>query len=180
MNETMIGALSRLRFLARKSSRPRRPATPEELDDFLLELILIDTLTVADPTREELSERLIRRVIPRSIYPRVMDRYDDLSHNAADDADVLAQWLPRAAMKDNRWKAKMIRWFVLIVGGGRRVNSEQLIEIANLAAAMGAASHCQHLFRSVFDFDPYNRIALRRKRPYKRNPLLFTGDSPES
>jgi hypothetical protein len=177
MSDTMIRALSRFKLLAHGRTRYRRAIRSAHLDDFLLELILIDTLTVADPTREAISERLIHRVIPRHVYPRVMDRFDDLSRDADDDADVLAEWLPRAAAKDNRWKAKMIRWFVLIVGGGRRLSTNQLIEIAQLAAAMGAAAHCQHLFRAVFDFDPYNRPAARRTRPHKRNPLLFGEES---
>lgn len=180
MSDTMIGAFSQIRFLTSRRSRRRRVVTPSQLDDYLLELILIDTLAVAAPYREVYSERLIRRAIPPSVYGRVMDRFDALSRDAADDADILAQWLPRAASKNNRWKAKMVRWFVLVVGGGRRLNSEQLIEIARLAAAMGAAPHCQQLFRAVFDFDPYNRPAAKRAKPFKRNPLLFAGeDQPE-
>lgn len=179
MSDSIIAPRSRFRCLALRSARARRVPLmpPGQLDDYLLELILIDTLTVADASRESMSERLIRRIIPPSVYPRVLDRYDELSRDAVDDADVLAEWLPRAAMKGNRWKMKMIRWFVLIVGGGHWLTSEQLIEIAQLAAAMGAGPHCQRLFRAVFDFDPYNRPAPRRARPPRRNPLLFDDEA---
>lgn len=182
MNHTRMGYTGRFAFLGRSRAPARRRASPKanRLDDYLLELILIDTLAVADPARVPAAERLIHKRIPRSIYPLVMDRFDALSEDADDDADVLALWLPKAALKDNRWKAKMIRWFVAVVMiGGRRVSVGQLIEIARLASAIGAAPQCQRLFRSAFDFDPYERIiqpVSRTPRARKPFPPDMLGD----
>ncbi len=122
------------------------PVPKEQLDELLLELVLIDTVALADPCRSQAAERLIDRVLSPSLYARVMDRYDELSDDDDDEAGLVQFFFRRASAKDSHWKSKMLRWFAYIVGGGRPLSSEGLTEVAALAAAMGASLECQALF----------------------------------
>ncbi len=121
----------------------------ERLDELLLELILIDTVALADPRRGPAAERLIERVLSPSDYARVLDRYDELSDDDDDEAGLVEFVFQCASVKDSHWKSKMVRWFVYIVGGGRPLSNEGLTEVAALAAAMGASRECQALLRTV-------------------------------
>lgn len=125
------------------------PVPKERLDELLLELILIDTVALADPERGPAAERLIERVLPPSDYNRVMARWDELSDDDDDESGLVEFCFLRAAAKDSHWKSKMLRWFTYIVGGGRPLSSEGLTEVAGLASAMGAALECQALFKAL-------------------------------
>lgn len=125
------------------------PVPKERLDELLLELILIDTVALADPSRSPAAERLIERVFSPSDYARVLDRYDELSDDDDDEAGLVEFVFRCASGKNSHWKSKMVRWFVYIVGGGRPLSSEGLTEVAALAAAMGASRECQALFSTV-------------------------------
>ncbi len=115
------------------------PVPKERLDELLLELVLIDTVALAEPRRGPVAERLIERVLSPSDYARVLDRYDELSDDEDDEAGLVDFFFQRAAMKDSHWKSKMLRWFMYIVGGGQGLSSEGLTEVAALAASMGAS-----------------------------------------
>lgn len=124
------------------------PVPTERLDELLLELILIDTVALADPRRAPAAERLIEWVFSPSDYARVIDRYDEQSDDDDDEAGLVELCFLRAAAKDSHWKSKMLRWFTYIVGGGRPLSNEGLTEVACLAASMGASVECQALFKA--------------------------------
>lgn len=125
------------------------PVPKERIDERLLELILIDTVAIADPSRGPVAERLIERVLPPSDYARVLDRYDELSDDDDDEAGLVDFFFRCASAKDSHWKSKMLRWFMYIVGGGQGLSNEGLIEVASLAAAMGASREWQALFKTI-------------------------------
>lgn len=127
------------------------PVPKDRLDEMLLELILIDTVALADPRRAPAAERLIEWALSPSDYTRVIDRYDELSDDDDDEAGLVEFCFRRAAAKDSHWKSKMLRWFTYIVGGGCPLSSEGLAEVASLASTMGAALECQALFRAQAD-----------------------------
>jgi hypothetical protein len=123
------------------------PAPKERVDELLLELILIDTVALADPLRGPLAELLVERVLSPSDYNRVMTRWEEVSEDDDDDAGLVEFCFCRAAMKDSHWKSKMLRWFTYIVGGGRPLSSEGAEEVVALAARMSATGECRALFK---------------------------------
>lgn len=126
------------------------PVPKERLDELLLELILIDTVTQADVKRGPAAERLIERILSPTEYDRVLDRYDEVSDDDDNEAGLVEVCFRHAACKDSHWKSKMLRWFTYIVGGGRPLSNEGLTEVAALAAAMGASRECQALFKALY------------------------------
>lgn len=125
------------------------PVPKERIDEQLLELILIDTVALSDPRRGPLAEYLIERVFSPRDYARVLDRYDELSDDEDDEAGLVEFFFRCASAKNSHWKSKMLRWFMYIVGGGQGLSSEGLIEVAALAAAMGAGREWQALFKTL-------------------------------
>jgi hypothetical protein len=64
------------------------------LDDYLLELILMDTIAVAGGRPIPGAERVIQRFLPTGLYDRIIARYDALSDDRDDSsADLLLPWL---------------------------------------------------------------------------------------
>ena len=123
------------------------------LDDYLLELILMDTFSIAGHRCIPDAERIIQQFIPEGLYDRIIARYDELSDEGDDtDPSFLRRWLSVAASKDPPWKRKMIRRFLAIARRAlaASVGSNELVEVASLAAAMGAASECRQVL--VLDF----------------------------
>jgi hypothetical protein len=116
------------------------------LDDLLLQLIVIDTLAVADPRRTAAAELMLDRCIPRRYRHRVLERYDALTEGWRDDCDVPALWLPRAAARDSRWKTRMIACMIQIVTLDGAVSAAGLAEVAALARMMGAEQECRCVF----------------------------------
>jgi hypothetical protein len=129
------------------------------LDRYLLELILLDSLAVLDHRRGHTAEQVIDRCIPPPWYERAMARYERLSIDGADAQDVLAQWLPRAAQMNTRWKARMIRRFLLIVPVEGRFTEAGLADVAALARGMSAERECRRLFARVWAFSPVRQPA---------------------
>lgn len=127
----------------------------DRLDDYLLELVLMDSFAVADARRIRVGERLIDRYIPNDYQSLLLERFDELTDDFDDDAHVLDPWLRRAAQKDSTWKIKMIGRYLSFLGAEMRITGEGLTEVAGLASAMGAAKECQELFQVAFGYDPY-------------------------
>lgn len=143
-----------VRHVAGLQDRLAMPIPKERLDELLLELILIDTVALAEPCRGPVAERLIERVLSPVDYMRVLDRYDELSDDSDDESALMAICFTRAASKDSHWKSKMLRWFTHIVGAGRPLSQDGLAEVASLASAMGATLECKALYTTLFGSDP--------------------------
>ncbi len=131
------------------------PFPKERLDEQLLELILIDTVALVDPRRSCVAERLIERVLSPGDYLRVLDRYDEMTDDSDDESELMAICFTRAASKDSHWKSKMLRWFTYIIGAGHPLCRDGLVEVASLAAAMGATIECKALYSTLFGIDPF-------------------------
>ncbi len=131
------------------------PFPKERLDEMLLELILVDTVALADPRRSPIAERLIERVLSPADYLRVLDRYDEMTDDSDDESELIAICFARAASKDSHWKSKMLRWFTHIIGAGHPLDEDGLVEVASLASAMGATLECKALYSTQFGIDPY-------------------------
>lgn len=117
------------------------------LDDYLLELILMDTIAVTGRRPLAGVEGIIQRFLPAGLYDRVMARYDALSEGwADDDPQLLAPWLKKAAAKDSRWKRRMITQFLCILHTSGAIGPAEWAEVAALAAAMGAVQECRQVF----------------------------------
>jgi hypothetical protein len=144
-----------IRHIPELQDRLATPIPKERLDELLLELILIDTVALADPDRGPVAERLIERVLSPNDYMRVLDRYDQLSDDSDDESKLMSICFTRAASKDSRWKSKMLKWFTHIVGAGRPLSQDGLVEVASFASAMGATLECQALYSTLFGIDPY-------------------------
>ena len=124
------------------------PVPMERLDELLLELILVDTVALADPRRGPVAEHLIERAMSPADYGRVLERYDELSVDDDDEAGLVEFCFRRASAKDSHWKSKMLRWFTHVVGGGLPLSNDELVELAGLAAAMGAKPEWEALHRA--------------------------------
>jgi hypothetical protein len=131
------------------------PVPKERLDELLLELILVDTVALADPRRGPVAERLLERILSPGDYVRVLERYDEMSDDSDDESELMSICFARAAAKDSHWKSKMLRWFTHIVGAGRPLSQDGLAEIATFASAMGARLECRALYGTLFGIDPY-------------------------
>lgn len=117
------------------------------LDDYILELILMDTIAVAGGRPRPGAELAIQRFLPAGLYDRLIERYDALSEDVDEDASTLLQpWLKRAAAKSSRWKRRMIIQFIAIVRAGGAAGPAEWAEVAALAAAMGAGRECRQVF----------------------------------
>lgn len=117
------------------------------LDDYLLELILMDTIAVAGDCVAPDAERVILRFLPAGLYERIMARYDALSDDRDDNNPALLKpWLGLAASKSSRWKRKMVARFLCILAAGGAVGDAELAEVAALASAMGARRECRQVF----------------------------------
>ena len=124
------------------------PVPKERLDELLLELILVDTVALVDPRRGPIAERIIERAMSPTDYSRVLDRYDEISEDDDDEAGLIEFCFKHATVKDSHWKSKMLRWFMRIVGSGRALSSDDVVELAGLAAAMGATCEWEALHRA--------------------------------
>lgn len=158
MLELQQPSLSRthIRRVPQLQHRPAMPVPKERLDELLLELILIDTVALADPRRGPVAERLIERVLSPGEYLRVLDYYDEMTDDSDDESVLVAVCFTRAALKDSQWKTKMLRWFTHIVGVGRPLSEDGLVEVASLASAMGATLECQALYSALFGVDLFD------------------------
>jgi arginine/ornithine N-succinyltransferase beta subunit len=105
--------------------------------------------------RGPVADRLIERVLSPGDYLRVLDYYDELSGDDDDETQLVAIWFLRAACKESRWKSKMLRWFMHVVGLGQPLNEAGIAEMASLADAMGARVEWQALCAALFGMDPY-------------------------
>jgi hypothetical protein len=131
--------------ITRRAEQSGAGSRDAQLDRYLLELILIDSLAALDPRRGGMAERVVERYIPRPLYERVLERYDCLACDG-DEPDVLAHWLHRAARQDTRWKSKMILRFMHIVCVEGRLTEAGMADVAELARAMAAERECRRLF----------------------------------
>jgi hypothetical protein len=117
------------------------------LDEYLLELILMDTIAIAGGRCIPDAERVIQHFIPQGLYDRIIARYDGLSDDRDDhDPRFLERWLRLAAGKDAQWKRKMITRFLCILHAGGDLGVAELTEVAALAARMNAAAECRQVF----------------------------------
>jgi len=125
------------------------------LDTYVLELILMDTISVAGQRCIPGAERTIQRFIPEALYERIIERYDELSDDLDDrDPCFLDRWLRLAAQKDAHWKRKMIKRFICIMRAGGSIGALELAQVASLAAAMDACRECRQLFGVAFRTAP--------------------------
>ncbi len=127
---------------------------PEDLDDLVLVLILMDSLISAGRRSRPRAEAMIARYLPPGTYTQVVERYDQLSDD--DDEDVnLLPWLRMAALKPSWWKVAMIERFLYLASLDRRLDDQTLGEVASLAAAMGAMEECRLICTMGFGYDPF-------------------------
>lgn len=118
-----------------------------KVDDYLLELILLDTIAVSGKRPLPGAERIIQRLLPAGLYDRLIERYDALTGDYdADEQTVLWPWLRKAAGRDSRWKRRMIINFLCVLRTGGPLGTDELAEVAALAARMGAGRECRQVF----------------------------------
>ncbi len=116
------------------------------LDNWLLELILMDTIAIACDLPLPGAEQVIQHFLPIGIYDQIIARYDTLSEDGDDNDPCLLQpWLCKAARKDSRWKHRMIVQFLCIMRTGGAIGPEGWAKVAALAAAMGASRECRQI-----------------------------------
>lgn len=117
------------------------------LDDYLLELILMDSLVFTSARRIPDAERIIQSFIPPGLYDRIIARYDALAAEESDeDAYLQERWQRRAARKNSAWKRMMIERFLRIVEQNGCYCVQDLTEIARMARGMGAERECHQVF----------------------------------
>lgn len=117
------------------------------LDDYLLELILMDSLVFVSSRYIPDADRIIQSFIPAGIYDRIMARYAAIADDADDSYLCLpARWQQRATQKSSAWKRMMIMRFLQIVSADGHVRARDLAEVATLAQSMGAERECCQVF----------------------------------
>lgn len=127
---------------------------PDDLDEVLLELILMDWLLAAGRRPRPQAEAIMLRFLPPGTYDRLIERYDELSDDDDDDASLLP-WLQRAALRSPWWKIAMIERFLYLDSLDSRLDDQALGEVASLSAAMGAREECRRIYTLGFGFDPF-------------------------
>lgn len=117
------------------------------LDDYLLELILMDSLVFASDRRIPDADRIIQSFIPAGLYDRIMARYAAIADDADDGYLYLpARWQQRAAQKSPAWKRMMITRFLQIISPDGCIGDRDLAEVADLAQSIGAERECCQVF----------------------------------
>jgi hypothetical protein len=136
----------------------------DHLDNYLLELILMDTIAATGGRCIPGAERVIQRYMPPGLYDRIIERYDELSDDRDDDnPNFLDPWLRIAARQDSRWKRKMILRFLCILRAGGAISQSELSDVAALAAAMNASRECGQVLC----------LAIRTATPSLMTPRLW-------
>lgn len=116
------------------------------LDEYLLELILMDSLVFSSSRCIPGAERVIQSFIPPGFYDRIIARYDAVSDDWDDaEARVPVSWLGRAASQSSAWKRMMIERFLQIICLGGGISHQELREVAALAHSMGAEQECRQV-----------------------------------
>ncbi len=119
------------------------------LDDYLLELILMDSLVFTSERHIPDAERIIQSFIPPGFYDRIIARYDTLSETWDDpDAALCAYW-GRAARKSSAWKRMMIERLLGIACYGGCADCRGPVEVAALAREIAATAECRLVFARV-------------------------------
>jgi hypothetical protein len=133
-------------FVVLYRQRLSRIAMKDNLDNLLLELILMDTIATTGGRCIQGAERVIQRYVPTGLYDRIIERYDEISDDRDDiNPHFLDPWLRLAALKDSRWKRKMILRFLCILSAGGAIGKSELSDVAALAAAMNASRECSQI-----------------------------------
>lgn len=152
MGVYVVLIFERIRRLARRHSGPReallrRGLVRNALDDYLLELILMDSLVFASSRRIPDAERIIRSFIPSGSYDQIMQHYDGLSAEWADEeTDLCAYWQRCAARKSSAWKQMMIERLLGIACHAGCVDCSGPSAVAVLARGMAAEQECRQVF----------------------------------
>ncbi len=134
-----------------------------DLDRYLLELILLDTISVSGGRCIPQAERVIQHYLPPGLYDRIIARYDELSADFDErDARFLRQWFRRAARQAPSWKRRMIVRFLHILSAGGPIGLAELADVAALAAQMGARRECRQVFDRFFGWAHRPEPALAR------------------
>ncbi len=117
------------------------------LDDYLLELILMDSLVFASRRRITDAELIIQKFIPLRFYDRIIAHYDALSEEWSDEeAELCAYWQKCAARKSSAWKQTMIERLLGIACHSGCVDCSGPADVAALARGMGAEQECRQVF----------------------------------
>lgn len=134
----------------------------EDLDELVLQLVLMDWLSVIERWPRPKAEAMILRYLTPGAYDRVIERYDELSDD--DDDASLSPWLLQAARKSSWWKIAMIERFLYLASLDRRLDDQALGEVATLAAAIGAMEECRLIYTLGFGYDPFRWSASPLER----------------
>jgi hypothetical protein len=127
------------------------------LDNYVLELILMDTIATTGGRCCQGAERVIQRYVPPGLYDRIIERYDELSDDRDDfNPNFLDPWFKLAASKDSRWKRKMIQRFLCILRASGPIGKSELRDVAALAAAMNASGECSQVLCVATRTDQYS------------------------
>ncbi len=117
------------------------------LDDYLLELILMDSLVFASSRRIPDADLIIRSFLPSGSYDQIMEHYDRLCAEWQDEeTEVCAYWQRCAARKSSAWKQMIIERLLGIVCHAGCVDCGGPADVAALAHGMGAELECRQVF----------------------------------
>ncbi len=131
----------------------RADGQPDDLDELVLQLVLMDSLIAVGRCPRPRAESMILRYLTPGAYDRIIERYDELSD---DDEDLnLSPWLQLAALEPSWWKVAMIERFLYLASLDRRLDDRALGDVATLAAAIGAREECRLIYTLGFGYDPF-------------------------
>ncbi len=117
------------------------------LDNYLLELILMDSFVSTSARCIPQAESIIQSYLPAGLYEQIIERYDELSSTGAVDDDLLPLlWQKRAVRQNSAWKRMMIERCLQILCAGGCCDTLGLAEVAILARNMAAEQECRQAF----------------------------------
>lgn len=125
------------------------------IDDYVLELILMDLVAYADNKMSKKEQQIIGRYIPASCREEVFDQYRNVIAKTEKEPAVIGSYFLLASQRDSRWKTKMIKRFIAIARADRKIKQEELDLITDLAERIDAKGQCAKQFRIEFGFDPF-------------------------
>ncbi|OQA47106.1 MAG: hypothetical protein BWY52_00349 [Chloroflexi bacterium ADurb.Bin325] len=121
--------------------------THDYVDDYLLQLILIDTVALRDPRRGPVAERIIEQAIPARQYDLVMARYDELTDDSDDETYLLERCFRLAAGRNGHWKGALLAQLRCVIAADGEIDAAGMNELTDLAEAIDATKGLRTLLK---------------------------------
>lgn len=129
---------------------------PWGVDDYLLEELLCGTIAWADNKYTPAEHKTITKFVPLAMREEIFRRMDEINSKTGKELDkIIDEAYKKAAQKDTRWKAKVVKRMIKVIKADRRVSKSELSWLAKIVGAIDARSECRKQCLKEFGYDPF-------------------------